>query len=979
MSKRSYPVWDYPSNTKQNPIPPAKSAQERNRGVGIPQSQQSRAPTLQSTTPTQRGIVPERGQNARQNYKPPTSGRPTSTGAQPWLRNSGAGKQTPGTTGTIRRTGATGTARQTGTSKSTGTTGKPPYRSSYASAADFADMNEIMGVSSYTGEAQDVADNFLRQNGVSSPEEYQKKFFTEQTRKQQEREARRRAQEERARQYREQYGDEEAAAEYMGLRGGYTGEVDDLVQAEWRKNGVSDAAGYRKVADYRWRNMAGGAVDTLRNSANDLSYRLQDGRAEQLAENDAMRDAANGKGNYEDLYRYYLAKYREETKDFVPVKAVDWGEAYNAETARIADEEGFNDYVRKDGELSRALGAMAPSLAASAAGNLVGGALALGGAYGSARAAAKVGKALSASMTFSSASGAAYEEAIANGMTPDKAMQLATAAGTIELGTEVLNSGLGRFAGKKLGIGGAADKFLESLAGKLTSDPLVQSAFVSMSGILGEGFEEFLSEWCGYAAQKALDGYDTRTMGEVWKDSLAAFRDGAFVAGLLNATTLLQCGVPPQTAIEVGVDEAMAQDNALPRKDAAGRKIGTTVSVSEIVGKISDSLRQKLPERDFVQFNEAFENSPAGNQLSEVLAGMDSADAARVTEAVTGAVADAVKRGESYSSLEDFLTDESVERMTEAVIEETAKTLGLADAEDTGVNEKRLGDSRVAALKDMAKESLTEQFRKDGELRDTAERVRQKRGSDSSDVFADSLIGEPEAPSSDMETLYKDFLEGKLESKEGADGDGMLSDPRPRNNQEIQNYIEKLKEESSRMQEKRTKDQMSDPKIKEGSEMRIEKDSANKEFVEDPFRGKDKLKADVKYRAGEFGYMYETDGLGRICRFFAEKLQLTARDKRLRHDPNTPGKMQYDDAGHLIGDRFGGAATITNLVSQLRSVNRGDYRVMEDHLESVIQNGGTVEMEGRIIYNESDLRPAGISIEIKIDGEAVPIFFSNIQ
>ena len=49
---------------------------------------------------------------------------------------------------------------------------------------------------------------------------------------------------------------------------------------------------------------------------------------------------------------------------------------------------------------------------------------------------------------------------------------------------------------------------------------------------------------------------------------------------------------------------------------------------------------------------------------------MDAADAARLTEAVTDAVADAVKRGESYSSLEDFLTDESVERMTEAVIEE---------------------------------------------------------------------------------------------------------------------------------------------------------------------------------------------------------------------------------------------------------------------------------------------------------------------
>lgn len=41
MSKRSYPVWDYPSNTKQNLITPAKSPQERNRGVGIPQSQRA--------------------------------------------------------------------------------------------------------------------------------------------------------------------------------------------------------------------------------------------------------------------------------------------------------------------------------------------------------------------------------------------------------------------------------------------------------------------------------------------------------------------------------------------------------------------------------------------------------------------------------------------------------------------------------------------------------------------------------------------------------------------------------------------------------------------------------------------------------------------------------------------------------------------------------------------------------------------------
>ncbi len=106
---------------------------------------------------------------------------------------------------------------------------------------------------------------------------------------------------------------------------------------------------------------------------------------------------------------------------------------------------------------------------------------------------------------------------------------------------------------------------------------------------------------------------------------------------------------------------------------------------------------------------------------------MDAADAARLTEAVTDAVADAVKRGESYSSLENFLTDESVERMTEAVIEEAAETLGLADADDSGSKKEKIRDSRVAALKDMAKETLADRFRKDGDLRDTADRARQIR------------------------------------------------------------------------------------------------------------------------------------------------------------------------------------------------------------------------------------------------------------
>lgn len=87
--------------------------------------------------------------------------------------------------------------------------------------------------------------------------------------------------------------------------------------------------------------------------------------------------------------------------------------------------------------------------------------------------------------------------------------------------------------------------------------------------------------------------------------------------------------------------------------------------------------------------------------------------------------------------------------------------------------------------------------------------------------------------------------------------------------------------------------------------------------------------------------------------------------------------MKYDDAGHLIGDRFGGANTIANLVSQLRNVNRGEYRVLEDRLAREIRKGKNVAMEGMVIYNKDRLRPEGILIETLIDGAKTSYSFSN--
>jgi hypothetical protein len=101
---------------------------------------------------------------------------------------------------------------------------------------------------------------------------------------------------------------------------------------------------------------------------------------------------------------------------------------------------------------------------------------------------------------------------------------------------------------------------------------------------------------------------------------------------------------------------------------------------------------------------------------------------------------------------------------------------------------------------------------------------------------------------------------------------------------------------------------------------------SGKEVTATPFDENGKLLSSVKYKAGEFGYDYETDAQGRIERFSTDDLRLTERENRLSHNRSTPGKVEGDHAGHLAGDRFGGSPDVDNLVSQSSNVNLSQYK-----------------------------------------------------
>ena len=135
------------------------------------------------------------------------------------------------------------------------------------------------------------------------------------------------------------------------------------------------------------------------------------------------------------------------------------------------------------------------------------------------------------------------------------------------------------------------------------------------------------------------------------------------------------------------------------------------------------------------------------------------------------------------------------------------------------------------------------------------------------------------------------------------------------------------------------------------------------------------LRPNIRYQAGEFEYIYQTDDLGRLTNWDAEELHLTERTKRLPHDSKSPGKLSGDQAGHMAGDRFGGSPGKDNVVSQLRKVNLSDYKKLENQWAKALEEGKDVSVSVKLNYVGDSLRPDSFEVFYKTDGKPT---FKNI-
>ncbi|AZV59895.1 T7SS effector LXG polymorphic toxin [Peribacillus frigoritolerans] len=129
------------------------------------------------------------------------------------------------------------------------------------------------------------------------------------------------------------------------------------------------------------------------------------------------------------------------------------------------------------------------------------------------------------------------------------------------------------------------------------------------------------------------------------------------------------------------------------------------------------------------------------------------------------------------------------------------------------------------------------------------------------------------------------------------------------------------------------------------------------------------LKPNVEYTTKE-GYKYTTDDNGRIA--IAEaKLELgkAKRNPYAQRKVGGDDRLSNDDGGHLIASIFKGSGEIDNLVPMNATLNRSEYKTLENTWKKALVEGKEVTIKVKPIYEAQSARPSEFKINYVIDGK----------
>ena len=129
------------------------------------------------------------------------------------------------------------------------------------------------------------------------------------------------------------------------------------------------------------------------------------------------------------------------------------------------------------------------------------------------------------------------------------------------------------------------------------------------------------------------------------------------------------------------------------------------------------------------------------------------------------------------------------------------------------------------------------------------------------------------------------------------------------------------------------------------------------------------------------GNKYKTDKNGNIVSCDADPKHTEDGERNQKEQKESGGedRKEDDDGGHIVARILGGAEGEENLVPMRRTINRGDYKKMENEISKALQEGKEVTLRVELEYDENSHRPSKIKVEYTIDGETTICEFDNIE
>lgn len=109
------------------------------------------------------------------------------------------------------------------------------------------------------------------------------------------------------------------------------------------------------------------------------------------------------------------------------------------------------------------------------------------------------------------------------------------------------------------------------------------------------------------------------------------------------------------------------------------------------------------------------------------------------------------------------------------------------------------------------------------------------------------------------------------------------------------------------------------------------------------------------------------------------KDEISSRNSNLNLSDEQHKKLS-DEAGHFIGDVFGGIPEVINMFPQAFKLNRGGkWKNMEKAIRNVVDNGDKVNIKIKPIYDGLTKRPTELIYEYTINGKKVIKRFENVN